>query len=216
MLHMEEGDITDIIKFYSDGYSIDVLRKEYKVSFNKIRDLLVSHGIKIRTRTEALQKYVAYRECVICNRIFRVKSKWNAKGSRYRKTCSSECESKFRSIAVKGSWKEERKKHMSKLFTGRDTSNWNIARRENKPNWKGGYTSSVYNDIAFTELGLDPVCNECGSTKFICVHHIDKDRTHNTIDNLVVLCKSCHTRLHNKLKDVGVNCPNGFNNKEKS
>ena len=29
-----------------------------------------------------------------------------------------------------------------------------------------------------------------------CVHHRDHDRTHNTVDNLELLCKSCHQIEH--------------------
>jgi hypothetical protein len=29
-----------------------------------------------------------------------------------------------------------------------------------------------------------------------CVHHRDRDRTHNTKDNLILLCKSCHQKEH--------------------
>lgn len=29
-----------------------------------------------------------------------------------------------------------------------------------------------------------------------CVHHIDHDRNNNTIDNLILLCKSCHQKEH--------------------
>ena len=208
-------DEQEILKFYKSGYSMNALSKEYNIPLKKLRDLLILNGITIRTKTEALQKYVRYRECIICGRIFRVKSKWNAKGSRYRKTCSEECQSELRSQTTRDSWTKERRERISKRFTGRDTSTWDIAKRERKPNWKGGYTSTVYTDIAFNELGLERKCECCGSIDNICVHHKDKNRAHNTIENIVVLCKSCHTKLHNLQKDVGVNCPNGFNNRKR-
>lgn len=39
-------------------------------------------------------------------------------------------------------------------------------------------------------------CENCHSTKNLEVHHIDYDRTNNEIDNLKLLCKSCHKKIH--------------------
>ena len=40
------------------------------------------------------------------------------------------------------------------------------------------------------------VCSNCGSDEAIEVHHRDGDRTNNSIDNLLPLCRRCHRRLH--------------------
>ena len=45
------------------------------------------------------------------------------------------------------------------------------------------------------------ICQICGSPEKLNIHHIDgngyKNKTpHNTIDNLITLCSSCHTKLH--------------------
>lgn len=40
-------------------------------------------------------------------------------------------------------------------------------------------------------------CHFCGATKNLCRHHIDKNRSNNTPENLVVVCRSCHAKLHN-------------------
>jgi len=37
----------------------------------------------------------------------------------------------------------------------------------------------------------------------VSVHHIDKDRTNNTIENLEIYCSSCHTTYHIKKGDCG-------------
>lgn len=45
-------------------------------------------------------------------------------------------------------------------------------------------------------------CQRCGkdltnaSQYEWCVHHIDRDRSHNTLDNLEMLCKRCHQMEH--------------------
>jgi hypothetical protein len=40
-------------------------------------------------------------------------------------------------------------------------------------------------------------CVACGSTDDIQIHHKDADRSNDDIDNLIPLCLSCHSRLHN-------------------
>ena len=39
-------------------------------------------------------------------------------------------------------------------------------------------------------------CENCGSTRFLCVHHKDEDRTNNVEGNLETLCKRCHQVHH--------------------
>jgi 5-methylcytosine-specific restriction endonuclease McrA len=42
----------------------------------------------------------------------------------------------------------------------------------------------------------DRVCMECASKQNIEVHHVDGDRNNNDPDNLVPLCRDCHTKLN--------------------
>lgn len=53
-----------------------------------------------------------------------------------------------------------------------------------------------YRLLAFKTYG--EVCNRCGfnNVKALEVHHIDRDRTNNLIDNLEVLCCNCHSIEH--------------------
>lgn len=39
-------------------------------------------------------------------------------------------------------------------------------------------------------------CEICGSTKSIDVHHKDGNHQNNNSDNLMVVCRSCHMKLH--------------------
>ena len=41
-------------------------------------------------------------------------------------------------------------------------------------------------------------CAECGTDKDLQVHHIDGDYNNNTVENLIVLCRSCHMKRHRK------------------
>lgn len=50
-------------------------------------------------------------------------------------------------------------------------------------------------------ISRDRVCQICNySEHLFCldVHHIDQDRSHNQLDNLVLLCCMCHKILHRK------------------
>lgn len=39
-------------------------------------------------------------------------------------------------------------------------------------------------------------CEICGSKKNIDVHHKDENPSNNVLDNLMVLCRSCHMKIH--------------------
>lgn len=60
--------------------------------------------------------------------------------------------------------------------------------------WRGGIYGGYYQRKAYDHYGRK--CGECGSGKSLCVHHKDEDRYNNELDNLEVLCRSCHARRH--------------------
>ena len=62
------------------------------------------------------------------------------------------------------------------------------------PNWNGGTSTDFYLRIA--RESLIQKCSLCDSTKFLCVHHKDENRANNKLDNLIVVCKSCHAKIH--------------------
>ena len=39
-------------------------------------------------------------------------------------------------------------------------------------------------------------CEICGSTQKLDVHHKDENASNNALDNLQVLCRSCHMKIH--------------------
>lgn len=55
----------------------------------------------------------------------------------------------------------------------------------------------------YRDAHKDIKCEKCGSTKFLCIHHIDENRHNNSIDNLQCLCKSCHQKHHVKRNKKG-------------
>lgn len=48
-------------------------------------------------------------------------------------------------------------------------------------------------------------CEICGNTKNLDVHHIDKNFRNNSLENLMIVCRSCHLKLH-KQKSVCIIC----------
>ena len=66
---------------------------------------------------------------------------------------------------------------------------------KDNPNYKED--SSNYRKRAFDTYLHE--CSLCGYDKHpaaLVVHHIDKDRNNNEIDNLIILCANCHAMAH--------------------
>lgn len=60
----------------------------------------------------------------------------------------------------------------------------------NNNNWRGG-ASSVYYDKF-----MKRTCERCGASTNLLVHHRDRNRHNNSLDNLETLCKRCHQIEH--------------------
>lgn len=63
------------------------------------------------------------------------------------------------------------------------------------PNWQGG--EYIYPKV-MKQHGIPPVCKKCRlkDKRVLIIHHIDHNRKHNTIDNLMWLCRNCHYLIH--------------------
>lgn len=66
---------------------------------------------------------------------------------------------------------------------------------ENNHQWSGYKAEYSYHRIIRKEDMKE--CYFCKSTKHLCRHHIDKNRENNSKDNLVIVCRSCHAKIHN-------------------
>ena len=201
---LSESDIQLIVNRYTINLeSLANLAKEVHMNYFKLRNLLIARGIKIRNRTESLQKYVKYSTCVICGRRFRMRKSWDDTTNHHKQTCGDpSCLHELRSQVQKECWEDndDRKKHQSDLFTGRSTEGWKISRGDQRPNWAGGHTSYYYRHLAFDVYGIEKKCSfpGCDSRSCLCVHHKDGNRDNNTRENLDVRCKSHHTGNHAK------------------
>jgi len=71
---------------------------------------------------------------------------------------------------------------------------------ENNPRWNGG-NSDYPNHAELKRIRIEVLkkskgkCEICGKPAKV-VHHIDEDKSNQKIDNLIALCRNCHTPLH--------------------
>ena len=84
------------------------------------------------------------------------------------------------------------------IYCSHVCSNKTLGKRQRgakHPNWRGG--SSMYRANALREHGA--VCNRCGYCVVfgvLEVHHKDRDHTNVALENLEVLCPTCHRVEH--------------------
>jgi hypothetical protein len=62
------------------------------------------------------------------------------------------------------------------------------------------YQGQVARVTAFEILKLPRVCEICSKDGRVEVHHINKDRTNNTRENIRILCRKCHNMQHDTIK----------------
>ena len=82
---------------------------------------------------------------------------------------------------------------------------------QKNPKWTGGKSEGFILRVIkqrIKESGRKiNICEQCGVTdKNIDIHHKDGNRTHNTSDNLMVLCRSCHRIAHSSTIWHNLNC----------
>ena len=69
---------------------------------------------------------------------------------------------------------------------------------ENNPNWVDGQYKgySTYTKIAYRTYKHQCVICGCSDELMLQVHHIDQDRSNDSVDNLIILCANDHLKLH--------------------
>jgi hypothetical protein len=113
------------------------------------------------------------KTCIICGTTF-------VPGSGVAKTCSDVC-------SKENSRRYNEKYHIEHYErTGYNQTGTNC----------NGYKSGIgiYREIA--DQHFPKLCNRCGSTVNLCVHHKDRNRENNDPSNLERICRSCHFKEH--------------------
>jgi len=96
--------------------------------------------------------------------------------------------------------------HNIKGFDRTGISPWNKDKicpqlaKENHWNWQNG-VSSERHSYFFKKLSkiLRHKCNHCNlcnSSEDLVVHHLNEMKQDNHLENLIVLCRSCHAQIH--------------------
>jgi len=70
-------------------------------------------------------------------------------------------------------------------------------KRYNSPQWK-----EIARQVRIRD---NMTCQMCGRKVFgkdAHVHHIDENRQHNDMSNLILLCPHCHSKVHNRYLNV--------------
>ena len=118
------------------------------------------------------------------------------------KTQSPESNKK-RSDALKGrKFSDEHRKNISEAHKGResDTYLWG----DKNPNWRNGASEQAYpnefrvikKQIRERDKSICRICHEKQAGRSGVVHHIDANKDNNAEDNLVLICRRCHGRIH--------------------
>lgn len=75
---------------------------------------------------------------------------------------------------------------MKKAFVVKDAS---------EQTWSGAHESA--RKIVYLIEEREKKCEICGSTKNVDIHHKDFNHQNNNSDNLMLVCRSCHLKIHN-------------------
>lgn len=108
-------------------------------------------------------------------------------------------------IFVKGSYEESNFKDINRFSNIKIEELRQIAKNRNHDNkTKGfmygknnpGYTDGSYTKFKNNKSKLPRCCDKCGNieSRLEC-HHIDGDRSNSKLENLVILCSSCHKKI---------------------
>jgi len=183
------------IEFNKGGYHCRQCRNAY------IKEWKRKNKEKIVVKVEKI--------CIVCDKTFIAQESWG----QTRNTCSNKCRYELTSkklsnkvsrnckqcgqsfVVTPGSQKvccsaACRKNYMSNLLRGNKNPNWKETKTI-RPSSKRSLRNRIKE--------RDKICQDCGSKKYLQVHHKDSDPGNNNEDNLILLCKICHSIRHEQM-----------------
>lgn len=150
--------------------------------------------------------------CKICGKGFYSKPSHISKG--WGKYCSKKCQYQSQqtgsitgcATCSKKIYKNKAEKNRSKsgrLFCSKSCQTiWRNKQytRDKHPNWSTGQSS--YRTVLLRE-GHEMFCQKCNNDdkRVLAVHHKDKDRNNNSLNNLIWLCHNCHYLVHHFVEE---------------
>lgn len=105
--------------------------------------------------------------------------------------CSPECHAKSKKGKIPKNLEQARKN--SPIKPGKENINWNGGISEYPSEWTGELKRKVF-------ARDNNKCQDCGKKgkkrSDLIVHHVDFNKNNCKINNLVLLCRSCHMKRH--------------------
>lgn len=102
---------------------------------------------------------------------------------------------------------DQKRSQSNQFFCGKSCQakwrNHHIATGKDHPNWKNGISS--YRDL-MKRQDVAKICTKCftNDSRILAVHHKDKNRNNNDLENLTWLCHNCHFLVHHfKNESIG-------------
>lgn len=176
-------DTNKIIELYEYGLSMKVVANTLNCSTTTVFRRLHKANIKIRTLSEALKK-----------RKYSKEHRRKIGEATKKRIVSKETKEKISKTRLGLRHSEETKEKIGRAKIGKLN-----------PSWQGGISFEPYgiefNNNLKKEIHRrdNYTCQECGFTQEqlgykLSVHHIDYNKQNNEVNNLISLCKSCHTK----------------------
>lgn len=143
-------------------------------------------------------RYWTIRKCKQCEKEFNVRKCYTKRGGGM--FCSKSCSMTYRNITNNPTNNPETRLKISKNHadvSGKNNPMYGV-RGKGAPSYIDGrnsYNGEVSRKIALANM--THICKVCGEGDIskIDVHHIDKDRRNNDIDNLMLVCSKCHQNI---------------------
>ena len=101
-----------------------------------------------------------------------------------KKSISNTLKRKYKNGEIKSSF------YIDGRYINNPNSHYNL--------YNGEFTENLKLQVRTRDNWICQLCNKKNSTS---CHHIDEDKTNNVIDNLIILCNSCHSKYHSSKQE---------------
>lgn len=156
---------------------------------------------------------MSFTRCKICEKEFYAKPSSLKKG--WAKYCSKKCQFEGQKTGktlecficqreIYRSQQELKKSNSGKYFCSKSCQtiwrNTQVFIGSKHSQWQGG--RSEYKNILL-KSGADQLCRRCKikDKRVLAVHHLDRNKSNNSLSNLVWLCHNCHFLLHHNKQE---------------
>lgn len=80
------------------------------------------------------------------------------------------------------------------LVAGLNNGNWILDRKQRYEPYTEKFSDKDFRQLILEEQGN--ICPICNGRKIKCLHHIDYSKQNDNRENLIFLCKSCHSKTN--------------------